>query len=54
MLAEIERHSGHADLLREAIDGRTMYDLIAEDQGIDMSYIGAWFADHPEIPAPAW
>lgn len=54
VLAEIERHSGHADLLREAIDGRTMYDLIAEEQGIDMSYIGAWFADHPEIPAPAW
>lgn len=54
VLAEIERHSGHADLLREAIDGRTMYDLIAEDQGIDMSYIGAWFANHPEIPAPEW
>ena len=52
--AEIERHSGHADLLREAIDGRTMYDLIAEDQGIDMSYIGEWFAAHPEVPAPDW
>lgn len=51
---EIERHSGHADLLREAIDGRTMYDLIAEDQGIDMSYIGEWFAAHPEVPAPEW
>lgn len=53
-LNEIARHSGHADILREAIDGRTMYDLIAEDQGIDMSYIGAWFAAHPEVPAPAW
>lgn len=54
VLTEIERHSGHADILREAIDGRTMYDLLAEDQGIDMSYIGAWFAAHPEVPAPAW
>jgi hypothetical protein len=31
-----------------------MYELIAEDQGIDMSYIGAWFAAHPEVPAPQW
>ncbi|MDX2359094.1 DUF664 domain-containing protein [Dietzia sp. PP-33] len=54
VLTEINRHSGHADILREAVDGRTMYDLIAEDQGIDMSYIGAWFAAHPEVPAPAW
>lgn len=53
-LAEIERHSGHADILREAIDGGTMYDLIARDQGIDMSYIGQWFAEHPEVPAPTW
>ena len=52
--AEIERHSGHADLLREAIDGGTMYDLIARDQGIDMSYIGEWFVAHPEVPAPQW
>ena len=54
MLAEISQHAGHADILREAIDSRTMYELIAEDQGIDMSYIGAWFAAHPEVPAPQW
>lgn len=53
-LGEIERHSGHADILREAIDGLTLYDLIARDQGIDMSYIGAWYAAHPEIPVPQW
>lgn len=53
-LGEIERHSGHADILREAIDGGTLYDLIARDQGIDMSYIGEWFAAHPEVPAPQW
>ena len=53
-LNEIARHSGHADILREAIDGRTMYELIAESQEIDMSYIGQWFAAHPEVPAPEW
>ncbi|MGF0225109.1 DUF664 domain-containing protein [Dietzia natronolimnaea] len=54
VLTEINRHSGHADILREAIDGRTMYDLLAEDQAIDMSYIDAWFAAHPEVSAPEW
>ena len=54
VLNEVARHCGHADILREAIDGRTMYDLIAEDQGIDLTYIGAWFARHPEVPAPQW
>lgn len=54
VLTEISRHSGHADILREALDGRTMYDLIAEDQGVDMTYIGEWFAAHPEVPRPEW
>lgn len=54
VLTEINRHSGHADILREAVDGRTMYDLIADDQGIDMSYIDAWFVAHPEVPVPEW
>lgn len=54
VLDEILRHSGHADILREAIDGLTLYELIAGDQGIDMSYIGAWYAAHPEIPVPQW
>lgn len=53
-LNEIARHSGHADILREAVDGQTMYDLIAENQGIDMSYIGEWFVAHPEVPTPQW
>lgn len=52
VLTEIARHSGHADILREAIDGRTMYELQAEDQGIDMTYIGEWFAAHREVPTP--
>lgn len=51
LLGEILRHSGHADILREAIDGTDMYSAIAADQDIDLSYLGAWFAEHPEEAA---
>jgi len=52
LYTEIQRHSGHADILREAIDGRTMYELVSSDQGEDLGYIQDWFAAHPEVPAP--
>lgn len=29
VINELARHSGHADIIRESIDGATMYDLIA-------------------------
>ena len=29
LLEELTRHAGHADIIRESIDGATMYDLIA-------------------------
>ena len=29
LLNELARHAGHADIIRESIDGATMYDLIA-------------------------
>jgi hypothetical protein len=29
LIDELARHSGHADIIRESIDGATMYDLIA-------------------------
>ena len=29
LINELARHSGHADIVRESIDGATMYDLIA-------------------------
>lgn len=46
VLDELHRHSGHADILREAIDGAQMYELRGRAEGIDMSYIGRWFAAH--------
>jgi uncharacterized damage-inducible protein DinB len=38
VIEEQARHGGHADLLREAIDGRTYYDLLAASQGITMDF----------------
>jgi uncharacterized damage-inducible protein DinB len=39
LIEELARHAGHADLLREAIDGATMYELMARREGWDTS---AW------------
>ena len=33
MLAELNRHAGHADIVRESIDGATMYPLMAAAEG---------------------
>jgi uncharacterized damage-inducible protein DinB len=33
LLDELARHAGHADIIRESIDGATMYDLIAGLEG---------------------
>jgi hypothetical protein len=33
LVEEIARHAGHADIVREAIDGATMYELLAAAEG---------------------
>ncbi|WP_203338016.1 DinB family protein [Nocardioides limicola] len=33
LIEELARHAGHADLIRESIDGATMYELIAGYEG---------------------
>jgi uncharacterized damage-inducible protein DinB len=35
LIEELARHAGHADIVREAIDGATMYELIAGREGWD-------------------
>jgi hypothetical protein len=45
-IEEISRHGGHADILREALDGKTWYELMAAQEGWTDVY--AW-ASH-EIP----
>jgi hypothetical protein len=39
LVEELARHAGHADLLREAVDGATMYELMARREGWDAT---AW------------
>jgi hypothetical protein len=45
-IEETARHGGHADILREALDGKTWYELMAAQEG--WSDVYAW-ASH-EIP----
>ena len=33
LIEEIGRHAGHADIVRESIDGATMYELMAAAEG---------------------
>ena len=33
VINELTRHSGHADIIRESIDGATMYELLAALEG---------------------
>ncbi|MGW0534285.1 DinB family protein [Streptomyces sp. NPDC003032] len=33
LVEEIARHAGHADILRESLDGRTAFELVALEQG---------------------
>lgn len=33
LIEELARHAGHADLVRESIDGATMYELVAAREG---------------------
>ena len=46
LIEEISRHGGHADIIRESLDGKTWYALMAAQEGWDDLY--AWAAH--EIP----
>ena len=34
LITELARHAGHADIIRESIDGATMYELVAAAEGM--------------------
>jgi uncharacterized damage-inducible protein DinB len=43
LIEEIARHAGHADIVRESIDGATTYELMAAAEGWpDTDYVKAW------------
>lgn len=45
LLQEITRHAGHADIIREAVDGATMYELIAGRDGLpETPWLKPWRA----------
>ncbi|GHB10772.1 hypothetical protein GCM10010346_37490 [Streptomyces chryseus] len=33
LITEISRHSGHADIVSESLDGRTAFELVALERG---------------------
>ena len=49
LIEEIARHAGHADIIRESIDGASMYELMAGAEGWPQTpWITPW---KPESPA---
>ncbi|MFC7308341.1 DinB family protein [Streptomyces monticola] len=33
LISEMDRHAGHADIIRETLDGKTAFELVAQEQG---------------------
>jgi hypothetical protein len=51
LMEELARHAGHGDIIRETVDGATMYALVAARDGLpDLPFLKAW---RPVAGAPA-
>ncbi|WP_347354548.1 DinB family protein [Intrasporangium sp.] len=49
LIEELARHAGHADIIRESIDGATMYELVAGREGWpETPWLKPW---RPKAPA---
>ncbi len=45
LINELARHAGHADIIRESIDGATLYELVAGIEGWEETeWIKPWKA----------
>jgi hypothetical protein len=43
LMEELARHAGHGDIIRETLDGATMYPLVAARDGLpDLPFLKAW------------
>ena len=43
LVEELTRHAGHGDIVRETVDGATMYSLVAARDGLpDLPWLAAW------------
>jgi predicted enzyme related to lactoylglutathione lyase len=48
LMEELTRHAGHGDIVRETLDGATMYALIAAREGLpDLPWLPAWKPAEP-------
>lgn len=48
LISELARHAGQADIIRESIDGATMYELVAAAEGWEpTSWLLPWRPDQP-------
>jgi hypothetical protein len=51
LMEELSRHAGHGDIIRETVDGATMYALVAAREGLDdLPFVEAW-KPSPEVTA---
>lgn len=50
LITELARHAGHADIIRETVDGGTMFELImAYDEMSDLPFMAAWKPAEPSF-----
>ena len=50
LIEELTRHAGHGDIIRESIDGATMYELMAGVEGWpETDWIKPWKATGVEM-----
>jgi len=50
LVEELTRHAGHGDIIRETLDGATMYALVAARDGLpDLPFLKAWKPADPEV-----
>lgn len=54
LVEEVARHAGHADIVREHVDGATWYGLMAAREQLDLGpYVQPWEPATVEGPQPA-
>ena len=50
LVEELTRHAGHGDIIRETVDGATMYSLVAARDGLpDLPWLPAWKPVEPSF-----
>ncbi|WP_341229230.1 DinB family protein [Nocardioides salarius] len=50
LVQELARHAGHGDIIRETLDGATMYELVAAAEGMgDLGFLRPWTPPEPGI-----